>query len=47
MPLTQWEEIFKTMYWDKWKADIIRSQSVANMLVDWLLGSGVHAIKIP
>lgn len=47
MPLTQWEEIFKTMYWDKWKADNIRSQSVANMLVDWLWGSGVYAIKIP
>ena len=47
MPQSQWEEIFKTMYWDRWKADSIRSQSVANMLVDWLWGSGVYAIKIP
>lgn len=47
MPMAQWEEIFKTMYWDKWKADAITSQSVANMLVDWLWGSGAYAIKIP
>ena len=47
MPMEQWEDILKTMYWDKWKADAIRSQSVANMLVDWLWGSGIYAIKIP
>ncbi|HBG40100.1 MAG TPA: peptidoglycan domain protein [Porphyromonadaceae bacterium] len=43
----QWMDIMKTMYWDKWRADEIQSQSVANILVDWLWLSGSHGIKIP
>lgn len=39
--------IMKDNYWDRWKADQIRSQSLANILVDWVWGSGVHGIKIP
>lgn len=42
-----WREIFKTMYWNKWKADEIQSQKVANILVDWVWGSGIHGIKKP
>lgn len=42
-----WAEILKTMYWDRWKADLISSQSVANILVDWVWASGVNGIKIP
>lgn len=42
-----WAEILKTMYWDRWKADQIKSQSVANILVDWVWASGTHGIKIP
>lgn len=42
-----WYEIFKTMYWDRWKADGIKSQSVADILVDWVWASGVHGIKRP
>lgn len=34
-------------YWDSWKADNIVYQSVANILVDWVWGSGVWGIKIP
>lgn len=41
----EWVEILKTMYWDKWQADNICSQSVANMLVDWLWASGGYAIR--
>lgn len=41
----QWREILKTMYWDRFRADEIASQSVANICVDWLWGSGVVAIK--
>lgn len=41
------EDILKTMYWDKWKADDIKSQPVANMLVDWVWASGVNGIKLP
>lgn len=44
---TEWSEILKTMYWDKWKADQIVSQSVANILVDWVWASGGYGIKRP
>ena len=37
--------IMKSFYWDKWKADQIKCQSVANALVDWLWCSGTAAIK--
>ena len=43
----QWLTIFKRYYWDKWKADEIQDQSVANMLVDWYWGSGLYGIRIP
>ncbi len=43
----QWMTILKKFYWDKWKADFIFNQSVANLLVDWVWTSGVHGIKIP
>lgn len=42
-----WYGVFKTMYWDRWKADEIKSQSVANIIVDWVWASGVHGIKRP
>jgi len=34
-------------YWNKWKADDIVNQSVANLLVDWYWMSGSHGIVIP
>jgi len=43
----QWLYIFKNGFWDKWRADEIKSQSVANMLVDWFWHSGINGIKIP
>lgn len=43
----QWEFIFKKYYWDKWKADDIKDQNIANILVDWLWCSGSYGIKIP
>ncbi len=36
--------VMKPHYWNRWKADRIRSQSVANILVDWVWGSGAHGI---
>ena len=47
MDLNEWMEIFKSLYWDRWKGDAIRSQSVADILVDWVWASGVWGIKIP
>ena len=43
----QWEYIFKSRYWDKWKGDSIEDQAIANLLVDWLWGSGIYGIKYP
>lgn len=43
----EWETIFKCGFWDKWKADQIKNQSIANLLVDWCWGSGVWGIKYP
>jgi lysozyme family protein len=39
--------VLKPHYWNRWRADGIDNQSVANLLVDWVWGSGVHGIKIP
>jgi len=39
--------IMKNNYWDRWKADTIKSQAIANTLVDWVWGSGAWGIKIP
>lgn len=43
----EWHDVFKSLYWDRWKADEIKSQSVANILVDWVWASGSHGIKRP
>lgn len=39
--------ILKKNYWDKWKADKIKSQAIANTVVDWVWASGAWGIKIP
>lgn len=41
----QWTDILRTMYWERFGADGISSQSVANICVDWLWLSGSVAIK--
>lgn len=43
----EWLYIFKRYYWNKWKAEQINSQSIANLLVDWFWTSGNYGIKIP
>lgn len=43
----EWLDILRTMYWDRWKADEIESQGVAEMLVDWVWASGKYGITIP
>lgn len=39
--------VLKKYYWDRWRADEINNQSVANILVDWVWGSGKWGIIIP
>lgn len=43
----EWLDILKNLFWDKWKADEIENQSVANILVDWVWASGSYGIKLP
>lgn len=47
LQLEDFKKILKRQYWDRWKADDIDNQSVANLLVDWTWGSGKHGIIIP
>ena len=42
----QWLLVFKKYYWDRWKADQIADQSVANILVGWVWGSGKPGITL-
>lgn len=41
----EWNYIFKAGYWDRWKADEINSQAIANIVVDYVWASGVFGIK--
>ena len=41
------DRVLRPHYWNRWKADQIKSQSVANILVDWVWASGSNGIKIP
>lgn len=43
----EWEYIFKEGFWDRWRADEINNQSIANLLVDWCWTSGIYGIKYP
>lgn len=43
----EWKEILKVLFWDRWHADDIRSQPVAEMLVDWVWTSGNYGITLP
>lgn len=45
MPYKEWRDILHTMFWSKWKADLIEDQKVANMVVDWVWASGAGTIK--
>lgn len=47
MDESTWDDIFKTLYWDRWRADQIKDQRIANILVDWVSASGLYGIKIP
>lgn len=41
----EWAEIIVSGYWSKMQADKIENQSVANLMVDWLVNSGTGKIK--
>ena len=37
---SQWMTIFKTKFWDRYKADSIKDEWITYLLVDWLWTSG-------
>src|SRR5689334_21497433 len=39
---SQWDAIFKYQFWNRVSGDLIKSQKVANILVDWVWNSGYH-----
>ncbi len=39
--------VLKSNYWNRWRADQITNQSMAEILVDWLWSSGKWGIVIP
>ena len=41
----EWRDILKTMFWDQMKADDIANQSIANLCVNTVWGSGAGYIK--
>lgn len=43
----QWTKIFVNGFWNRWNADAIKSQAIANLLVDWVWASGIYGIKYP
>jgi lysozyme family protein len=38
--------ILRRCYWNRWKADAIKDQSIANILVDWVWLSGTPGITL-
>lgn len=38
--------ILRRCYWNRWKADAIKDQSIANILVDWVWSSGTPGITL-
>lgn len=41
----EWKDILKTLFWDKMQADRIENQSIANLCVNTIWGSGAGYIK--
>jgi lysozyme family protein len=47
LTVTDAEMVLRLFYWNRWKADQIINQSVAEILVDWVWASGLWGIIIP
>ncbi len=43
----EWLDLLKTMFWNRWQADLIADQRIAEILVDWVWTSGTYGITIP
>jgi len=47
LSIPQAMKVCKDHYWDRWMADMINNQSIAECLVEWVWGSGKWGIVIP
>lgn len=45
MSYGMWKDIIKAGYWDKVKGDEIENQSLAELIADWCVNSGLSAIR--
>ena len=45
MSYGMWKDIIKAGYWDKVKGDEIENQSLAELIADWRVNSGLSAIR--
>ena len=45
MSYGMWKDIIKAGYWDKVKGDEIENQSLAELIADWCVNSGLTAIR--
>lgn len=45
IPYGEWQEIMKSGYWDKCRADEIDNQSIAEITVDWCVNSGLVGLR--
>lgn len=45
MSYETWQNIIKDMYWDRCRADEIPNQSLAELIVDWCVNSGVAGVR--
>ena len=43
----EWTKVVERLFWQRWQADRIDSQSVAEMLVDWTWMSGYWGVVLP
>jgi lysozyme family protein len=46
MPMDKWTKIYNAYYWSAIKGDDIKSQRIADLLANWVWGSGIKPIKI-
>ena len=45
MSYETWQNIMKDLYWDKCRADEIENQSLAEIIVDWCVNSGMVGLR--
>ena len=46
MPMDKWKKIYDAYYWSAIKGNDIKSQRIADLLANWVWGSGIKPIKI-